>query len=182
MPDSARLRLVHPPVEGDPTEPLSLDDAFRRYAPYVAKIGLRILGRSDEVDDLVQDVFLAAHRGIARLRSPEAVRGWLATVAVRCARRRLRLRAWKSLLGLEAAPGYEELADPSASPEDRAIIARVYRLLEGLPADERIAWVLHRVEEEPLPRVALLVGRSLATVKRRIARAARAIEEGLSDG
>ena len=60
-----------------------LEAAFRRYSRYVAAVALRLLGRDDEVDDVVQEVFLAALRGLERLREPEAVKGWLATVTVR---------------------------------------------------------------------------------------------------
>ena len=46
------LRVVG---SGGEAPPISLDDfdgIYRRYAPYVATIGLRILGKPDEVDDL----------------------------------------------------------------------------------------------------------------------------------
>src|SRR5258708_2484860 len=76
---------------------LDLEAAFRRYSRYVAAVALRLLGRDDEVDDVVQEVFLAALRGMRRLREPEAVRGWLATVTVRIAGRRLRRRRLRTL-------------------------------------------------------------------------------------
>jgi DNA-directed RNA polymerase specialized sigma24 family protein len=61
------IRLAPAPA-ADSDGPLDLEALFRQYAPYVARIGHRLLGRGDEVDDLVQDVFLAAHRGLTRLR------------------------------------------------------------------------------------------------------------------
>src|SRR5215470_14551684 len=64
-------------------EPPGLADLFRRYARYVATIGLRLLGRDDELDDLVQDVFIEAHRGLHGLRTPDAIKGWLARITVR---------------------------------------------------------------------------------------------------
>src|SRR5262249_20345365 len=86
----------------EPVRRVDLAEASRRYRGYVAAIGLRLLGRDDEVDDLVQEVFLAAAgaRGLATLRDAEAMRGWLATVAVRVARRKLRLRGLRRALGL----------------------------------------------------------------------------------
>ena len=51
-----------------------LGDLFRRYSPYVATIGIRLLGRDDELDDLVQEVFIEAYRGFHQLRSPDAVK------------------------------------------------------------------------------------------------------------
>ncbi len=156
--------------DADEAEPdaRQLDQYFRRYAPYVAKIGYRLLGRDDEVDDLVQDVFLAAYKGIQKLRDREAIKGWLATVAVRQARRRLRTRKLRGMVRLDATPDYVEVADESASPEQRAMLANVYRILDGLPVNQRLAWSLRHVEGERLERVAELCGCSLATVKRRI--------------
>jgi RNA polymerase sigma-70 factor (ECF subfamily) len=164
------------------TDELPLDQFFRRYSAYVAKIGYRLLGRDDEVDDLVQDVFLAAHRGARKLRDPEAIRGWLATVAVRTARRRLRARRVKVMLRFDASPDYEDVADPSASPEQRAMLAAVYRILDTLPAKERIPWSLRYVEGEQLERIAELCGCSLATVKRRIKAAHEVIRRGVDHG
>src|SRR4029077_1840693 len=81
-----------------------LADLFRRYAPYVATIGLRLLGRDDDLDDLVQDVFIEAYRGLAGLRSHDAVKGWLARITVRRATRRLRARRLRAFFSLEALP------------------------------------------------------------------------------
>jgi RNA polymerase sigma-70 factor, ECF subfamily len=162
--------------------PIELAQFFERYAPYVARIGHRLLGRDDEVDDLIQDVFLAAHRGIRRLREVEAVKGWLATVAVRQCRRRLRARRARSFLHLDASPEYMNLADERASPEQRALLANVYRLLDRLPANQRIAWTLRYVEGEQLERIAQMCGCSLATAKRRIRAAQQAIEQEVASG
>lgn len=69
--------------------PQSVDEVYRQCAAYVATIGLRLLGRPDEVEDFVQDVFLEVRRDFSRLRDRAALRGWLATIAVRVAHRRL---------------------------------------------------------------------------------------------
>ena len=90
------LRLVDSDELGS-----SLDDGYRRYCRYVAAVILRLDGRSNEVDDLVQDVFVEAARGIGRLRQPGAIKGWLATIAVRTVRRHLRLHRVRRLFGFD---------------------------------------------------------------------------------
>ncbi len=157
----------------------SVDDAFRSYAPYVAAIGLRILGRPDEVDDLVQDVFIEAHRGFSTIRDPDGVKRWLARVTVRVASRRLeRRRRWR-FVGLKSEFDYTTLPDGRASPETRALLARVYEALDSLPSKLRIAWTLRHVQGERLDAVALMCGCSLATAKRRIRAAHTAIREAV---
>lgn len=167
---------------GPAPDPLDREAVYRRYAPYVAQVGLRLLGRRGEVEDLVQDVFLAAQRGLDRLENPEAVKGWLATVAVRKAQRRLRRRALRRTLGLDEGEDYGDVADPKANAATRAQLAEVYRALDRVPAQERIAWSLRHVEGEKLGRVAELCGCSLATTKRRIAAAHARLLVELGEG
>jgi len=162
-------------------ETLDADRVFRQYASYVAAVAQRLLGRDSEVDDTVQEVFLIAVRGLSTVRDPGAVKGWLARVTVRVARRRLRGRRWRSFLGLESTLAQDLPIDAFASPEQRALLTSLYRALDELPANQRIAWTLRYVEQERLEDVAALCGCSLATAKRRIAAAAHWLEEVLSD-
>lgn len=186
-PGRAPLRVV--PSLVDPDEEaaasacadLDLDTAFRLHSRYVAGIALRLLGRESDVDDVVQDVFLSAIRGLSQLRDPGAVRGWLATVTVRVARRRLKMRRLRAMIGLDEAHDYRELAVPGTRAEDRVFLARVYAALDGVPADHRIAWVLRHVAGEDLDTIAKKCGSSLATVKRHIANAHAAVEELVHD-
>lgn len=166
---------------GDATPVHDLDSLFRRYSPYVAAIAHRLLGRDDEVDDTIQEVFLAAVRGLHALRDPAAIRAWLARVTVRSARQRLRKRRLRGFLGLDEPNTYEAVVDRGATAEQRALIARLYRVLDGMPANHRIAWSLRYIEGEPLESVASLAGCSLATAKRRIAAAAEHIEGAFGD-
>jgi RNA polymerase sigma-70 factor (ECF subfamily) len=158
--------------------PSQVDTAsvYRRYAPYVAKIGMRILGRREEVEDFVQDVFVSVHRNLGALRDPGAIKSWIATLAVHEATRRLKRYRLKRWLGLDDAPDYTDIADAEASPEQRALLARVFRLLDGLPAEDRVAWALRYIEGETMPRVAELCDCSLSTAKRRVASAEVALE------
>jgi RNA polymerase sigma-70 factor (ECF subfamily) len=160
---------------------LDLDGLFRRYAPYVAAIAHRLLGREEDVDDTIQEVFVAAVRGIHAVRDPAAIRGWLARVTVRVARQRLRKRRVRVFLGLDEPVVYDTVVDQGASPEQRTLLARVYKILDGMPANQRIAWSLRHIEGEPLESVASLSGCSLATAKRRIAAAAERLEAAFSD-
>jgi RNA polymerase sigma-70 factor (ECF subfamily) len=158
---------------------LSLELVFRKYSRYVAAVAFRLLGRDDEVDDVVQEVFLQAVRGISRLREPEAVKGWLATVTVRVAGRKLRMRRLRGLFGLDDRHEYEQVAGRETPPDERALLSRVYRMLDDLTVGERLAWTLRYVEGEQLDDVARICGCSLATAKRRISSAQGKLEEAL---
>jgi RNA polymerase sigma-70 factor, ECF subfamily len=166
------------PVPGASEEaaslPLDFDEVFRRYAPYVGAIVLQLIGRPGDVDDVVQDVFIQAHRGLSKLRDAESVRPWLRRIAVRRSRRWLRKRWVRRWFGESDVDVQAELVDASAGPEERAQVAHVHRTLEKMPRDERIVWVLRIVEGETLESIAELLGCSVSTVQRRL-RAAQAM-------
>jgi RNA polymerase sigma-70 factor (ECF subfamily) len=183
----ARLRVVRnsqaselPPSAAE----LALDqfDAlYLRFAPYVASIAIRLLGRDGEVDDLVQDVFVEVLRGLARLREPAAFKGWLAQITVRTATRRLRQRNLRRALHLPQEPvDYEALAAPAAPADQRALLAHVYRVLDSMPARTRVIWILRHVLDEPLQAVAEWSECSQSTVQRRLIEAQAVIDQELS--
>ncbi len=136
-------------VLGSREEP-DFDLLFRRYAPYVGTIALGILGRHDEAEEVVQEVFVLAHAHLGQLHDPAAVAGWLGKIAVRRARRHLGRAWWRRVMRTAVPLECEQLLDPASSPEDRAHVASVYRLLSRLPADERVVWVLRHVQEQSL--------------------------------
>ena len=181
MSASPHLRLVEPggspaeETEGgvgpQPAKPMSLEEAFRAYGRYVGWIGTRILGRPEDVDDLVQDVFVDAAKGLETVRDPDATKAWLATLAVRKARRMLEKRRRRRFFGLDEGADYSRIVGASAAGPARVAIADLYRMLDELPVDERLAWTLRHLEKKPLKEVANLCGCSLATAKRRVAAA-----------
>jgi RNA polymerase sigma-70 factor, ECF subfamily len=173
------LQSVGP--ERIPASP-TLEDVYRLYCRYVGAVILRISGRRAELEDLIQDVFVEAAASFDALREPAAVRGWLATIAVRVTRRRLRRQRLFAFLGLDAGTDYADVAGADASPFDRAIVAQIYRALDELGADDRVAFVLHHVEGETLDAVAALCDCSRTTAKRRILRARTRVERRLAGG
>jgi RNA polymerase sigma-70 factor (ECF subfamily) len=171
-----QLRLV------SEKEPVATDvpSLFRAYGRYIASIALRVLGRDDEVDDVVQEVFIFAMSGAAAVRDAGAIRRWLAVVTVRVASQRLRRRRLRSFFGMDDYV-YEQVAAPGASPEDHVLLNTVYEVLDRLPTPLRVAWSLRHAEGMELQAVADACECSLATAKRRIAAAHEAIQKVVGD-
>lgn len=147
---------------------------YRRYVGEIGVIAVRLLKSRAEAEDVLQDTFAIAFEKLATLRDASAVRGWLVQIAVSQVRRRFRRRKLRQLLGLDTDADeatLESVAAPSAGPEIRAELASLDRLLDRLPADHRIAWMLRYVEGETLEDVARACDCSLATAKRWLAAA-----------
>jgi RNA polymerase sigma-70 factor (ECF subfamily) len=156
-----------------------LDDLFKQHSAFVARLVFRLLGREDEVDDIVQDVFVSLFGNLKKIRRPEAMRAWLATTAVRIARRRLRLRRIGFLLGRSQRVDPMSLEGHGSSAEDRLALWTVHQTLEKVSVNARLAWVLHHLEQEGIEEVASVLDCSKATVKRLVAEAQRKIKKAL---
>lgn len=158
----------HVRAAGETSETLGIEELFRRHSAAIAALGLAMLQSGEEADDLVQDVFLRAWRALDRLENREEARPWLMTIAIRVARTRLRRRKLTRLLFRVDEPDFEQVAAPGALPEHRDLVRRLYAILDQLPVELRIAWVLRYVQAETVESVAELCGWSLSTAKRRI--------------
>jgi len=180
MSPTPTLRIAWPPPDLVAGAPVVFEELFTRYGGYVARLAARMLGAGDaEVDDVVQDVFWLASRRLPHIVDMIQARGWLATVTTRVVRRRLRRRQFRRLF--HASPHRLEVEAPGATAEQRALLARLYQVLDGLPTDHRLAWSLRYLEGEPLDAVAAACGCSLATAKRRVSAAKKVIDEVFGD-
>ncbi|MEZ4221883.1 MAG: sigma-70 family RNA polymerase sigma factor [Polyangiaceae bacterium] len=152
---------------------------YRRHAGFALNLGVRVQGNATDVEDVVHDAFIRAHHRLDELREASSFKAWIGSIVVRLVRSRLRRRRLLQGLGLGASEpvDLDAVAAPDASPEARAQLAQIYALMCTMPADDRIAWILRHVEHHRLEAVADLTGCSLATVKRRIARAQRFLNE-----
>ncbi len=144
-----------------------------RHAGLVRGLLVRTLGPGAEVDDLVQDVFLKLLEALPGLRDPSALRGYAAITALSAARSELRRRRVRRLVWFASRTPPPE---PEALPADLATaeaLRRLHGALDRLKPDDRLVFCLRYMELMELTEVATVMGISLATTKRNLARAKR---------
>lgn len=146
-------------------------ELFDRHAPRVRRVLVRVLGSDPDIADLLQEVFVHALRDLHKLSDPKALAGWLNAIAVNLARRTIRKRTrWR---WLRPTPPEELSAIPVDGHDESGSeeLVAFYRILGAMNADERIAFALRFIEGMELKEVASACDVSLATIKRRLARA-----------
>jgi RNA polymerase sigma-70 factor (ECF subfamily) len=172
--------LVRRALEGDRWAEEAL---YRRHVRRVSDTAIRVLGRTHEAEDVVQDTFLKALTRLESLRDPSLFSRWLMRIAMNLVRGKLRKRKLLRTLGLDRSVDdatLERLAAPATPPDVRAELAGIDAVLRDVTSEQRLAWMLHVVEGWSLPEVAETLGCSLATAKRRIRAAKDRIEAHLT--
>lgn len=165
--DGDDAALVHGVIAGRADAASAL---YERHVDSIQRLVYRLMGPDTELEDVVHDVFLRALESLKRLRDPAALRPWLFGIAIRVIRIRIQRRVrqrWLKVMPPESVPEVASTPDMGLGEALRD----VYGILQQLPVDERIALVLHRVEGLALEEAAANCDTSLATFRRRLARA-----------
>lgn len=152
---------------------------YRRHVRAVTNAVTRLLGRTAEADDVVQDTFVRALERLDDVRDGVAFRAWIQRIAVTLCHRRFRKRKLLRAFGLDRGDDDAALARSvveGSRPDLVVELREIDRTLERLAIASRSAWILHRVEGWTLEETADAIGVSLATVKRRLVEADAAID------
>jgi RNA polymerase sigma-70 factor (ECF subfamily) len=141
----------------------------------------RLLGSdSAAAEDVVQDAFVRAYRGLARFREDAKLSTWYYRILVREVRRHQR---WRSLLearrrlwaSAEPPPNRAlELREPTLRP-------RIAAALDVLSRGQREAFVMVHLESFSVREVAEALGKSEGTIKSHLHRALRTLRSELAE-
>ncbi len=151
----------------------ALGEVTRRFGTLVTAAARRVLGTAPEVDDVVQETWMALLANAGTIREPQFLGSWLWTTATNLARRSARMSARTVVTDPAALP------DPSTSQADVSdqvelgdLCTIVHRVVGGLPApDRQLVELLFGGAELPYADVAVLVNRpvgSLGPTRRRL--------------
>jgi RNA polymerase sigma factor (sigma-70 family) len=155
--------------------------AWQRFRPVVQGTLRRMLGASQDIPDLTQDVFARFFHRIQSLRSPESLRFFVIGIAFRRAREEIRRRhVQRSSRAMVETHFRQWQLDNGPGPERGAAAARMARLLEALGQDGEI-YLLRVIHGCDLPEIARLTGFSISTVRRRFNRARAWMESRTQD-
>jgi len=152
------------------------DELYHRFRRQVAANLYRVIGDRGDLDDLVQEVFVIAFRGLERFRGDARLSTWLYRICVNVALGRIRTRKRRpaaiGMADLDSAtvdPSLTERPEtPEKSLERRQDRERVYRALEVLAPKKRVVLYLHEIEGLDLKEIAYLVDSNPVTVRTRL--------------
>jgi RNA polymerase sigma factor (sigma-70 family) len=177
------------------TEELALVERFRRgddsafeeiaeqHAAAVAALANRLLGWPGDVDDVVQEVFVAAFLGLKKFRGASSLRTWLFTITVNKCRsfRYRRLRRLRAVALEEAAALESRDRSGEKLALDRETLARVRRAVQELPRKYREIVVLRYLQGLELSEIRELLGITDNAMQVRLNRARKRLKEQLGD-
>lgn len=158
----------------------------KKHERAVCGVVSRMANSADDIDDIVQDVFVQAYRSLGSFRGGAAFSTWLYRIAVNTAIRHIRkakIRQAASIDDPESGIADRLAAPEGEGPEDAAVRKlrgeAVRRAIQTLPEKHRAVVVLHYYENLGCEEIARIVGCSVGTVWSRLHYACRKLHSQL---
>lgn len=172
--------------EGDTTRrdpAVDMDQAFAdlvmHHQDRALRLALRLLsGDRAAAEDVVQEAYLRAHRARSKFRGDAKLTTWFDRIVVREAYRHHR-RPWKRWLAGEDPQ--DHVAPEPVPTSDPFLQSRVCAALDRLTLHQRTVFVLMHLEGHTATEVAVIMARSIGTVKSHLHRALKALRADLAD-
>jgi RNA polymerase sigma-70 factor (ECF subfamily) len=166
---------------------------YKKHYVRILNFALHLTGNRTDAEDIAQDVFLKALKGMNGLQDGQAFLGWLYRITVNVVRdrsRRAQRKPWTSLFELMKGSSTEqsepiEFADPDMDPgrltELKEQHKALLKALQELPEDYREVFVLHHMHDMDVSEIARLIQSPEGTVKSRLSRARSRLRQSMSE-
>ena len=167
---------------------------MRLHEKQIYNFTYRMLGNEEEAEDLTQDIFIAAFRGIRKFRGEAKFSTWLYRIALNQTRNRIKYLSRRNFFAKQSrrAKSREEgpwenpefLADSAPSPEQwtmtKNLASQVQKCLDQMPPEARQILVLRDVQGFSYEELAEMLSLNLGTVKSRLHRARATLQQFLA--
>jgi RNA polymerase sigma-70 factor, ECF subfamily len=173
----------------------AFDEMVTRYWDRIYAIVHQLLRNQQDAEEVTQDAFIRAHRGLVNFRGDSAFSTWLYQIATNLARNRYwywwRRKRDKTLsfdqpVGDENDTTLAEIIPSEAeTPGDltvtQELVDRIAEGMEKLGRKHREILILRNVKNLSYEEIATILAISVGTVKSRIARAREALRENIGE-
>lgn len=159
----------------------AFDLLVERHLPRVWRVVYRVLRHREDTEDVVQEVFVTAHKSIREFRGDAKFSTWLHRIAVTRALNHVALaseRARKVSDPIDSVPEpVSHAATPLHALEAKELRRRLADCLEKVPETWRAVLALRDAEQLAYDEIASVLGLALGTVRSRLARARAMLQE-----
>jgi len=170
------------------------ESAFRQlvdaYEGMVYNTVLSIVQNEADADDVTQEVFVQVYQSVHTFKGDAKFSTWLYRVAVSKSldhlKRKKRKKRFAFVQGLFGSTG-EAVADPpdfnhpGIVLENKEQAGELFRALEQLPENQRVAFTLHKLEGVSYQKIAAILNTSLYAVESLMGRAKNNLKKLLKD-
>ncbi|OKP97260.1 RNA polymerase sigma factor [Paenibacillus sp. P46E] len=163
------------------TPTMTLREMMETYGSDVWHYAFFLTRSREQANDISQEVFLKAYKGIGKYRGQATIKTWLLTITRNTAFSFRRNSFWHrfSPLGNRQGPGQASSAEKEAIGNQ--VVSRIWEIILALPDKHREVLVLDIRQDLSVAEMAALLGVAQGTVKSRLARAREKVKTAMKE-
>jgi len=157
----------------------AFNELVKRYQEKVYWVVRRFLQNHDDADDVVQEVFVKAYKGLRTFRGESSVYTWMYRIAVNASLNALRRRRVNEFFRFDELTGEEnpESERPDEILERKETGSLIEEAVDRLPEKQKAVFVMRYYDELPYEEIAMVLKTSIGGLKANYYHAVRKIEE-----
>lgn len=173
----------------------AFDEMVSRYWDRIYSMVHQLLRNTQDAEEVTQDAFIRAHRGLVNFRGDSAFSTWLYQIATNLARNRYwywwrrkrdKTISFEQPIGIDGEGTLADIIPAEVeTPDDITVtqefVDRIGHAMEKLGAKHREILILRNVKNLSYEEIAEILGISVGTVKSRIARARESLRSKLGE-
>jgi RNA polymerase sigma-70 factor, ECF subfamily len=150
-----------------------------RYSKRISCWVWRLLGTDQEHADIVQQIFINIFESLPGIKKAASLDAWVDSITIKTTRLELRKRKTRRTLFLARKDDSPNEPRDETSPFKQQHIKHFYKIINRMPTDDRIIFILRFLESCTIEEIAALGNYSTSTAKRRLKRAKTIFEKSV---
>jgi RNA polymerase sigma-70 factor, ECF subfamily len=159
-------------------------DLFHSYKQKVYDLAFKSLGARFDIDDVVQQVFIAIFGSLRHFKGEASLDTWIYRITVKVCTTQLRKKYRKRQVSIVYDPMERECEDhsaanPAATVEKKELTHAIFDALGKLSIEKRMIVTMYEMDGHTIDEIAHILKKPVGTVKSRLFHGRKALEKHL---
>ena len=147
--------------------PVNFNDIYNAHHRRVYNFCLNYLRNPEDAEEATQDVFVKVHQKLHTFKADSQLSTWIYRITVNCCHDAVKARTRKKRFVFLTSLFHEETGEvkreaetfvhPGVDMEHREAVERIFRLIDQLPASQKTALLLSRIDEKSQKEIAAIM-------------------------
>lgn len=170
---------------------VQFEQLYNEYKNLVYNLALSYVQNTDDAADIVQETFVKIYHNYSSYNSNKSsLKTWIYRIAINQALDHLKAKKTKKRFGFNVSLFYKETNEPipeaisfnhpGVALEDKEALQALFSLINQLPANQKTALILTKIEDRPQKEVAAIMNISIKAVESLLQRAKQTLSKNIT--
>ncbi len=165
-------------------------ELYHQHAKTVYNLALQYVQNKEDAEEITQDVFVKVHENRHRFKQQSDIKTWIYRITIntcldfiKARKRQKRFGIFQSLFngfGNEPLRELSEFNHPGVILEHKEATAKLFRLINQLPDNQKTALILAKIEDKTHKEIAAIMELSEKAVESLIVRAKKSLAQKIA--